>query len=170
MNLREELLVDNSKAQAEKIADWAISNSKKLSELMQTFLYDEYRVVQRAAHAIDKIVDTKPQILQPYYEVMVKRLQNDDIPDAVKRNVLRTFQNVEIPEPLHGELMNICFDLLTDLNQPIAIHVFAMTVLDNLSNHYPEIKQELNLILTERLQQKASAGFRSRAKKILNWK
>jgi hypothetical protein len=40
-------------------------------------------------------------------------------------------------------------------------------VLAHLANDYPDIKQELRLILEDQLAQKNSPGFTSRAKKVL---
>lgn len=167
MNIREEILNNHSKENAERIAEWIGDNEKRIDELMQLFLNEEYRIVQRAAFVVSKVGDQNPQLLEPYYDVMVGHLQHAGQQDAVKRNVLRILQDADIPEDLHGELMNICFEFLADINEPIAIRVFSMTVLDNLSNHYPEIRQELHAILEEQLELGCSAGFRSRAKKIL---
>lgn len=61
-------------------------------------------------------------------------------------------------------------ELLADVKETVAVRVFCMTVLDNLSKHYPEIKQELRVILQDQLEQGCTAGFRSRASKILRSK
>jgi hypothetical protein len=89
------------------------------------------------------------------------------VPVAVKRNVVRILQFVDIPEDLHGEVMNICFELLGDLRETIAVRVFSMTVLARLAEIYPDIRQELRIIIEDELSHQPSAGFKSRAKKIL---
>jgi hypothetical protein len=62
--------------------------------------------------------------------------------------------------------MSKCFEYITSENETVAVKVFSMTILANLSKVYPEIKPELKLILEEHWDQK-TAGFKSRAKKIL---
>ena len=89
--------------------------------------------------------------------------------DGIQRNMLRTFQYLSLPKALHEPMINLCFDILTDRNKPIAIQVFAMTVLNTLIAPYPDLYKELCLILEEHMPY-ASAGYRSRAKTILHKK
>ncbi len=49
--------------------------------------------------------------------------------DAVIRNSVRILQQIEIPESLHGELMNSCFQLLEEPLTPVAIKAFSITTL-----------------------------------------
>jgi hypothetical protein len=63
--------------------------------------------------------------------------------------------------------MEACFQFLADPKETIAVRCFSMTVLTNLSKEYPEIKNELRAMIEGILVQKASAGFRTRARKVL---
>lgn len=167
MDLRSEILKEHSKKQATKIADWIGNDEKRFALLLQLSLKDEYRVVQRAAWIVSKVADRHPKILLPHLAAIVKRVDGNDLPTAVKRNVVRLLQNVPIPKKLHGPVMNVCFQFLTDPKETIAVRCFSMTVLSNLSKDYPEIKQELKTVIEEVLKQKASAGIRARARKVL---
>lgn len=62
--------------------------------------------------------------------------------------------------------MNICFDYLISPNEKPAVKAFSLTVLENLSNSYPEIKQELKTVIEDRWNYE-TAAFHSRARKIL---
>ncbi len=170
MDLRAEILKENSKENAERIAAWIGDNPTRMQQFMHIFLHDEHRVVQLAAHVLGKIGDIYPQQIEDNIDNLVKRMNDERVHVAVKRNVVRVLQNIQIPERLHGDVMNICFDLLADVKETVAVRVFCMTVLDNLSKHYPEIKQELRVILQDQLEQGCTAGFRSRASKILRSK
>lgn len=171
MDIREKILQEHSKENAEAIAEWVGSDQARIKELIDIFLHDEYRVVQWAAYAVSKVADNNPKAMEPYLDDMVARMQEEGPHVAVKRNVLRILQEVTIPEHLHANVMNNCFDYLADPKEAIAVRVFSMTVLDNLTKKYPEIKQELHAIIQEELEQgHASAGFISRAKKILKRK
>ena len=86
--------------------------------------------------------------------------------DAVKRNTLRLLQAISIPQRFHGEIMSLCFDYIASPDESAAIKAFSLTVLQNLSKQYPEIKQELKTIIEDRWEYE-SAAFKSRAKKIL---
>jgi hypothetical protein len=49
MNLRQEILREHSKKQADKIVKWVGASQDRFDELVRLFLNSEYRVVQRAA-------------------------------------------------------------------------------------------------------------------------
>jgi len=57
MNLREQLLLEHSKTNSELITKWIGKNKSRFSELMQLFLHDEYRVVQRAAWVLSMVAE-----------------------------------------------------------------------------------------------------------------
>jgi hypothetical protein len=62
--------------------------------------------------------------------------------------------------------MNTCFDFVADHETLPAIKAFSLTILENLSAVYPDIKAELKLVIEERWPHE-TAAFKSRAKKIL---
>ena len=62
--------------------------------------------------------------------------------------------------------MNACFGFVESPSKPNAIKASSLTIIFNLSKQYPEIKQELKLIIEERWDTE-TAAFRSRGKKIL---
>lgn len=170
MNLRDEILKEHSKAQRDKINAWIGTNKKRFKELMQLFLHDEYRVVQRTAWVVGTIGEKHPELIKPYIEAMVNRMHDAGVHVAVKRNVVRALQYITIPESLHGMVMNTCFEFLSDPKETVAVRCFSMTVLATLSKIYPEIKQELKAIIEDQLEHEPTAGFRARAKKILKGK
>ncbi|TKK68549.1 hypothetical protein FC093_10530 [Ilyomonas limi] len=96
----------------------------------------------------------------------MQQLQRTDVHPAVVRNSVRILQFINIPEALHGEVMNACFNFIEKPATPVAIKAFALTTLYNLSKHYPDIQQELKTIIEERMDNE-TAAFVSRGKKIL---
>lgn len=167
MDLREEILREHSRAQTLKIAHWIGSDKKRVAQLMDMFLHDEYRVVQRAAWVVRMVYEKHSHIILPFLEQLINKMNEPGVHVAVKRNVVGILQDVDIPEPLQGQVMNTCFDMLADPKETIAVRCHSMTVLDNLSKTYPEIRQELVAIIQDQLEQETTAGFRARAKKIL---
>ena len=167
MNLREEILKEHSKAQGMKIAAWVGNNEKHFALLMQLFLKDEYRVVQRSAGIVSMVADRHPKLLLPYLNLLVKKTEEPNLPVAVKRNVVRILQIIPIPKKLQGAVMDMCFHFLADPKEAVAVRCFSMTVLANLSKEHPEIKNELHTLVMSVLEQKPSAGIRARARKVL---
>lgn len=166
MDIRETLLEEHSKRQALLIAEWVGNQPDRFAELIRLMLEDEYRVAQRAAWVVTHCLNQYPQLIGPHLEAMVYNLRNSQQHDAIRRNTLRALQYVDIPENLWGEVADISFELLIDPNEPVAIRVFAMTVIWNICQHVPELAQELKLIIEDQWDH-ATAGFRSRGKKIL---
>lgn len=166
MHLKTEILKEHSKAQTQKFIDWVGTSQTRFDELVQLFLGDEYRVTQRAAWPLSYIAIAHPQLVKKHLPVFVKLLGNPKLHKAVRRNVVRLLQFVEIPKKLHGEVMNYCFDFIADVNEAAAVKAFSLTILENLSKKYPEIKGEIKTIVEERWDYE-SVAFHSRAKKFL---
>ncbi len=166
MNLREEILKEHSKKQTNKIIKWIGSNLKKFDALIELFLKGEYRVTQRAGWPLSNIAISYPHLISKHLKKLLLNLKKPDLHNAVIRNTLRLLQFVKIPKHLHGMTVSICFHMLTDKKQPVAIHVFSMSVLGNLCMDHPDLKPELKLCIEEQLPY-GSAGFKSRAGKVL---
>ncbi len=169
MNIEQELLVEHSRAQAVRIAEYACSSAKHFRELMKCFLSAEYRIAQRAAWSVSWAARKAPAMIQPYLEDLVAQLQREDVHNAVIRNAVRILEEMELPEDLQGEVMNACFRFIQTPSTPVAIKAFSLTTLYNLSKTYPEILPELKLIIQERWDTE-TAAFKSRGRKILSAK
>jgi hypothetical protein len=138
----------------------------KFAELMNLFLNGEYRVTQRSGWPLSICVEKHPALIGPYFKKILDYLDKPGIHEAVIRNITRLLQHVEIPKRFQGRVMSKCFDYISNPETPVAVKAFSLTVLDNLSQTYPEIKTELKTIIDERWEHETPA-FRSRAKKIL---
>lgn len=167
MDLRSALMEEHSKEQTRKIACWIGNNEKRISVLMDIFMHGEYRVVQRAAWIVSEVSRQYPEAMQQHTGAMIQRLTDEGVHVAVRRHVLRVMQYLELPEAQHGPLMNACFDFLIDPKEALAVRAFAMSVLARLAFIYPEINNELRLIIEDTLSQKPAASFISRAKRVL---
>lgn len=167
MNIKEELLKEKNitRAKALSIAEFASSSPRHFQELMKCFLSNEYRLAQRAAWCVSWAARKNPELIKPHIKDLVAQLGRTDVHDAVIRNSVRVLQEIEIPKELHGEVMNACFEFIEKPSIPVAIKAFSMTTLFNLSKDYPEIKNELRVII-ENNWNNETAAFKSRGKKI----
>ncbi|UYQ95195.1 hypothetical protein MKQ68_08815 [Chitinophaga horti] len=167
MDLRNAILEEHSKEQTLKLAAYIGNDKKRFAELVSLVLHDEYRVVQRAAWTLRHVVEDHPTLIKPHIDALITRLGDPGIPVAVKRNVMAVLQQVPIPEHLHGPVMNYCFDFLQDPQETIAVKSFSMVILAQLAKSYPDIRNEIVLVISDLLEQEPSAGIRSRAAKTL---
>lgn len=166
MNIRDALLEVHSKAQATKIADYVGDDPVRFSELIKQLLGPVYRLSQRAAWPASYCIERHPELVKPYFNVLIKQLERDDAHVAVKRNVARLFQFVDIPKRYQGRVFDACYNLLADPAEPVAVRVFSMTVAAKLAENEPELLDELRLVAAK-YPQAATAGFRSRARRVL---
>ena len=166
MNIRDALLEVHSKAQATKIADYISDDPKRFAELMKQLLGPVYRLSQRAAWPVSLCIEHDPELVKPYFNVLVRQLERDDTHVAVKRNVARLFQFVEIPKRYQGRLFDACYNLLADPAEPVAVRVSSMTVAAKIAKNEPHLLDELRLIAAK-YPQAATVGFRSRALRVL---
>lgn len=166
MDLLKAIEKEHSKTQCEKIVRYVGGNKERFGELMQLFLKGEYRVTQRAGWPLSICVEKNPDLIAPYYKQILPLLKKPGVHNAVVRNILRLLQYVAIPERYHGEVMNTCFEFVAGNDFLPAIKAFSLTILENLSVRYPDIKPELKLIIEERWPYESPA-FKSRAKKII---
>ena len=166
MKLRETILKSHSRENCTRIVRWVGRDQKKFNELFDLFLNDEYRVVQRAGWPISYCVEKNPAFIQKHFAKLLKNLDKKGIHDAVKRNSVRLLQYVTIPEKFHGQVMDLCFKYISSPTEAVAIKAFSITVLQNLAKQYPEIINEIKLVIEERWDYETIA-FKTRAKKLL---
>ncbi len=146
MDVRQALLTEHSKRQTTAIVAYIGDDADRFAELMKIFFAGEYRLTQRAAWPMNYCAETHPQLIQPYLPKLLKCLDRDDMHDAVKRNIVRLLQYIEIPKRLHAQVYSRCVELVDDPNEGIAVRVFAMTVAAHIAKTEPALCNELQLI------------------------
>lgn len=165
MDIKKELLRGHSKALTDRIVKHVGADTEKFKVLVKVFLEGPHRLTQRAAWPLSYCVRNHPALLHKHYKPILTMLVKPGIHDAVKRNIMRLLQFVDIPKRYQGEVIDRCFELMNP-KEAIAVRVFAMTVLANLTKQHPDLKAELKLVIKDQLPF-ASAAYLSRSKKIL---
>ncbi len=166
MNIRAAILEEHSKAQCLKIVAYIGSNQQRFDELAALFLYDTYRVGQRAAWPLSHCVAAHPGLIKKHLKKIIYNLKKPGIHNAVKRNTVRLLQEIDIPKSLQGEVMITCFAYVADPKETVAVKAFSLSVLACLAGQYPEIIPEINLLIEDQLPHQ-TAAFASRAKSVL---
>ena len=166
MNVREALLEVHSKGRAIKIADYVGTDPVRFAELMKLMMGPIYRITQRAAWPVSYCIERNPQLVKPYFNDLIKQLEREDAHVAVRRNVARLLQFVDIPKRYAGRIFEACYSLLDDPNEPVAVRVFSLTVAAKIAKDSPVLLEELRM-LAKKYPQKSTAGFRSRTRRIL---
>ncbi len=151
---------------AQKIVRWVGDNEKRFAELMNMFFSADDRTALRCIWIISMCAEEHPAIIRPWLSKLVKLAGKKDVHDSVKRNIIRTLQFVNIPRSLQGRVANLCFGFLQDVKELPAVRAFSMTVLANIAEQEPDLKQEIKLVIEQMLPY-GSAGILSRGRKVL---
>ena len=99
MNIRQQLLQRNSRANADIVLAYVTKTPTAIVELMACFLSDEVTVAQRASQVVGDLGRLAPESLKPWWDEMA-RAAEQPVHDAVCRNVARDHQQPEtLAEP-----------------------------------------------------------------------
>ena len=168
MNLYDEILADRSKEHIREMAAWVGHHPERIRVLIDLLASSQKEMVQRAAWIISYVAEAHPEAVCPYLPTLAEHLNDSTAPTGLRRNVMRVMQFLPIPENLHDIVLNHAFNFLQNEKETVAVRAFSMTVIQRISVHYPELRNELKLILAHALaHQELSPGFINRAKKIL---
>ncbi|MEZ5041194.1 MAG: hypothetical protein R2828_14955 [Saprospiraceae bacterium] len=165
MDLLAAILSEHSKANTIAICQWIGADQDRFDSLMDLFLEGEYRVVQRAAWVVCEAALAHPSLIQPHLDALLHAMETPKH-DAVLRNGLKILAEMDIPAAYMGKAATISFDLFAAPKTPIAIKVHAMQVIANLCQYEPDLAEELKLLIEDHWEQ-ASAGYKSRARRVL---
>ncbi len=165
MNLKEEILYEHSKAQATRLAAYIGDDVEKFAELMDLVLGEDEKLSQRAAWVMSHCADTVPKLIVPHIGAMMTVFETTPHV-AVRRNITRVLQLVDIPEIHQGKLVNICFDVLLNPKAANAVRVFSMSILYNITLQQPELRDELRIVIEDMLPH-GTPAIKSRGKRIL---
>ncbi|MEM9023139.1 MAG: hypothetical protein AAGB22_05330 [Bacteroidota bacterium] len=161
-------MAEHSRAQFNLIAQVIGTDEDSLKALWTLIEHGASPLPQRASGALETVLDQQPWMAIPYLEPMV-RLLPEASHNALKRNFMKILARSpleRLPESAQTALLECSFGWVQDPREPIAARVFAMEVAYRLTELYPDLKQELMVILHEG-QHQGSAGFCARSKRIL---
>jgi len=166
MNIKEALLHEHSKKQAEFIGRYVIKSETAFKSLTEIYFGIDQKLAQRAAWVLSNAVSEKPEIIFPYLKKLISHLHRSDLHDAVIRNGTKILETITIPEKHIGISVDLCFKLLSDPAGSIAVKCYALTTLNNITQKEPGLRHELKLVIDSQLPF-ATAAFLSRAKRTL---
>jgi hypothetical protein len=165
MNLSDQLLVDMSRKNADYILHYLNNDPKLFKELLDIMFNGSPPLPHRASWIVTLITDKYPELFKPYLKKIISYVENCDN-SSIRRNLLRSIAEYEIPEPLQGKLFDYCYKWLQSRFEPPAVKVHCMEILYNISQGEPDLKNELKLILEE-LSNHESPAVKSRCGKLL---
>ncbi|MFT5821895.1 MAG: hypothetical protein ACI8ZM_003151 [Crocinitomix sp.] len=161
MDIGQQLLRETSRRNWDKVITYVGEDEERFAELMRIFFTEESKTIIGASQAVGVISEKQPRLIRPYVVDLIGYLKSNPV-DAVKRNTMRVFQFIDIPEEIEGDLFDIAMTYLKGLDTAIAIKAFSMTALRKISAKYPELAQEVIFQIEILVKEEVSKGLTSR--------
>lgn len=120
-----------------------------IKELCKLILSEDHQISMRASWTLQHLSFEKPEVIKPLYPQLISFLKRKNNHTGAIRNVIRIFQEQDIPEKYTSEIYDLCLAYCKNVAMPHAVRVFAIYVMANICKKYPELKYELELILSE---------------------
>lgn len=168
MDIRTELLRENSARQTRRLTEYACAHPACLAELLQVLWYGEPRERQRAADVLGVVGERRPKWLVPHLPGLLAATQpGADAPPAVRRGMARALQFVPVPAEWQALAFDTCLALLGAPKEAVATRAYALTAAARLAAPYPELVAELLAAAETALKGSQSAALHNRAARAL---
>lgn len=149
-----------------EIANEACVDECVLDAVCKYTSHSDARVVYNASWIISHAVDIDGSILSYKHHRSLLNALGSTETGGVKRNLIRVWQFIIIPETILPEIADFALKFLADPKEDIAVRAFAITVLENCLKTIPELKDEV-LFLLQRELQIAGPAIRVRANRFI---
>jgi len=164
MDIKAQLQSELSRANIDFTIQTLGNDPEHFKELINLIFNEPDPLPMRASWVMEGITEKHPEMIRPYIGMLTRNLKKFTHP-GTRRNILKIFTRIEIPEKYHGILLDICFEWISDEKTTVAEKVHAMQIIANHLRHYPELVNEFIEIIDVQIPRN-SAGFESRARLI----
>ncbi len=159
------LAQSRSKKHTLKVTAWLLKNPMEFEVLITLMADKDLFIAQNAAWVMSDAVKINKQLVKPHFEQLHNIIINTKT-DGIKRNILRVWQWVQIPENMQYNVADICLQYLQNHKETVAVKAFSLTVLQNMMVYIPELKEEI-LFEIEKQLPNSTAAFQHRAKAFI---
>ncbi|MFT4551189.1 MAG: hypothetical protein ACI9UA_001253 [Pseudoalteromonas tetraodonis] len=168
MDIRNALESEHSKSSTMEIVCHVGKSKRRFNEIVALVTGNEPVIAQRASWVISHCAETTPRVVSAQLPTLIENLHRQEtVHDAVRRNTMRAASLLEIPDDIAGLAADLSFEYLSSPTEPVAVKVYAMTILLQLAEREPVLADELRLHLEQPIPGSDKAAFRSRGRHVL---
>lgn len=157
------LRADRSSENRQYWAKYLVKHQVPMRSLLP-LLDEEHPIGMRFTWLFGDIVLLDKQLLAPIVAPCFARRNEITFP-GYKRTLTKLLCLVGVPEALEGTVVDELFQWTLDPKIKVAVKVFAIDTIAQLAEKYPELKEEL-LIVIEDQWDKNSVAFKARARQV----
>ena len=136
------------KLPAQRIAEEVGNDPDRFADLMRSVLYGDVRTAQLAATPMAIVIEASPGLAMPWLARMLALLDRPAHP-TVYRSVMRSLQFAPLPKRLEARIFDKMLAWIADPARDIAPRAFAITAALRIVRPYPELANELRLVLED---------------------
>lgn len=166
MNLLARIEAGHSKQITMEIVNYVGNDKARLKELMELVLTADQTIAPWAAWPMSYVAADYPELFKIWVPKLLDRLMQKNIQEGLRRNILRAFEEVEVPEKYESTALNAFFAVIANPVHPPAVTAFAITAAARICKKYPELMTEFNLILEPLRQQPQPASIHVRLRRV----
>lgn len=156
----------NSRSQVSKIMLAVDDEQVRFDELISVFLGPDPEYARRAAWSVGYIVIKHPDMIYKWLPKVLENMEQPDLHPAIYRNTFRFLEVITVPQKHAATVVDMAFKFIMNAAMPPAIRAFAMTTAMNVTRSYPDLKDELTVVI-EQVMTEPSPAIRSRGRRIL---
>ena len=137
-----------------------------VSLLWEIMISNTHPYAWRAAWTMFHYVEKRKELSRKYLTEIIELLPHFKH-NGQKREMMKVLLLFPMKELDFEKLIDICFNILINPKENIAVRVHAMQIIFNIGDIEPDIRLELKIVLEDGIQNNESKGFVGRAKKLL---
>ena len=149
------------------LAKKACADPHIFNALFHVYMQGDEALKPRAAWALGHAAEIRPLAFKKAHAGIIKQLQSHGLHQSIYRCAFKCLEEIDIAEKHIAIIFNLACKYLTSEIYETAVRAFAITVAAKCALPYPELRNELILMLRVIKQQSVSAAINVRVRKAL---
>jgi hypothetical protein len=141
------------------------SNPEFFSEAVALTISDKHPYSWRSAWVLWSCMEINDIRLQNHVKKIIDILPETS--GSQQRELLNILQRMEISPEYEGKLFDVCVKIWEQIDKIPSIRFNAFRILISITQKYPELKEELNLLTESYYIDSLSAGIKNSALKMI---
>ena len=159
----ERVLIESRK---EGMVAYVNSTPATFVELVELSLSDKQPFAWRAAFILTTVMKRNDKRISNRTDEVINAI--DGKPDGHKRELLKILLKLELIEEQESLLIDKCIDIWKDIEAKPALRFYALRMLMNIAEKYPDLESEIRLLTTDMYMDSLSQGIRRVIEKRFN--
>ncbi len=163
-DLTTSLANDRSDANRQKWTAYLIKEQIELTQLTE-ILDAEHPIGMRFTWLLGHLLAEAPTQVRPIVTYCFTHRNQWTFP-GIKRSIAKMLWLAGVPEEIEGLVVDELFQWVLDPKVKVAVKVYSLEVLLSMVLKYPDLKEELLIVIDDQLD-KNSIAFKVKAKKVI---